>query len=76
MINHSFQVIKRYYKFKVLAGSWHGNPDGSYPCTSDETRPFTLRPTVDPAASTPSVITKGVSTIFLQWTADPQVETT
>lgn len=68
-------MIKRYYKFKVLAGSWHGSADGSYPCASNETRPFTLRPLVDPAASTPAVLTKGEGTVFLQWSADPQVKT-
>ena len=68
------QVIKRYYKFKVLAGSWHGGPNGSYPCSSNETRPFTLQPTSPaPSLSSPTVVTKGVRAVLLQWTADPQV---
>ena len=66
------QIIRRYYKFKVLAGSWHGGPDGSFPCISDETQPLQLR-LAEATAPAPSIVTKSVGTIVLQWAADPQV---
>jgi hypothetical protein len=66
------QVIRRYYKFKVLAGSWHGGPEGSFPCVSDETLPLQLR-LAEAAAPVPSIVAKSVGTIILQWFADPQV---